>query len=69
MEFQRSNFGLEDVDAKKLLDEDKEVMYRQIEETLGLNVPTITSILQNHLHVTNLYCLYTIQSLTEDLKT
>lgn len=80
-EFGRGNFELEDaprsgrpassvsqeniVAVRKLLEADRGVTYRQIEESLGLNAPTVHSILHNHLQVRKLCTLWVPHSLTE----
>lgn len=80
-EFGRGNFELEDaprsgrpassvsqeniVAVRKLLEADRGVTYRQIEESLGLNAPTVHSILHNHLQVWKLCTLWVPHSLTE----
>lgn len=65
--FQRGNFNLEDAegtvneenitDVRKILDEDRKVLDRQIEENSGLNVPIIFSIMKDHLRETKRFCL------------
>ncbi|GLG99328.1 Mariner Mos1 transposase [Gryllus bimaculatus] len=84
-DFQRGNFSLEDAQragrprtsvmkkniaaVRKMLDEDRRVTYKRIENTLYLNAPAIHSILHDHLQVKKLCCLWVPHTLTEEQMT
>lgn len=84
-EFERGNFNLEDAEregrprtsvteenisaVRKMLDEDRRVTYRQIEETLHLHAPAVQSILKDHLKVKKVCCLWVPHNLTEEQMT
>lgn len=55
--------------VRKILNEIRQVIYRQKEKTLGLNAPPIRLIQTNHLFVIQLFCLWVPHPLTEDQKT
>lgn len=42
-------------DVRKMLDEERQVTYRQIEKTFKLNALEIYSILKDQLHMTKLF--------------